>query len=459
MDIDRKSWIALVTGIFLIIAALLSGEILAGELERLNGEVGLDKIIVSPLYGIKDQGQDRLEIETLEKLKEKMSAYLISYSTYQETVAQFEGRSMSVCVDAVDASLTKFKSLNFVKGGYWSADTDIEQGMVGVIDSEAAVRLFGSTDVVGKMLKLEDKEYRIIGVMQEKTSLINKLFYDGRCHIYIPISSFMEDNKEAEIREVQITDSKEVRMDRNEIEAALGFIGESPEKYSMMDFRKKSQQLRQKSQLIIFFIGLLIEVMLFKLGKKIVFKALLLMKKECKTDYLQNVVKRRYRELLGTLVTIFAILCTAVFIILTIRFDLYIPVDLIPDELIDLAFFGRLIENELQGGMASVEQYRTLTHIQFSRVNKLQDFVFVVLVPLGFVLMHYGYANIKLNWGNIAKIISLLSAVLASEVFIWMLLSRLGGFSMFLNFHSLIIVWGFIFLKMIMVCLKEDFKC
>lgn len=460
MDINRKSCIAIVIGIFLMIATLISGDMLAGKLEMLNGGVGLDKIILSPLYDNRDQGEDKLKLETLEKLQEKMSGYLISYSTSQKTVAEFEGRKMSVSANAVDASYIKFKYLNFVKGGYWSANTDREQGMVAVIDSEAAARLFGSTDVLGMIFKLAGTEYRVIGVTQQETSLINKLFYDGSSHIYIPISSFINNNNEATIREIQIADYKEDSIDLNEIKAALSYIGESPEKYSIMDFRKNSQKIRQKSQLIMFFLGLLIEVILFKLGKRIVLKIIFLIKNDCKADYLMNVVKIRYREVLTSLTAIFVILCASVLILDTIRFDLYIPTDLIPDELIDLSFWGRLIENKLQGGMNNLEQYRNLTEIQFLRVNKLQNFAITMMVPSGFLLIYYGYLNIKLNQENIIKTIFMWAAVLISEVCIWVLLSGLVGLPMLLSSRNLLILWGFIFLKTIMVYLKEEnLKC
>jgi len=460
LDIGKRPWITIAIGILLVVFALLSGEALAMQLERLNGEIGLNKIIISPIYSSGYKRQDRIEVEELEKLRAKMSGQLVSFSTSEKAVAEFEENSIDVVVDAVDASYAKFRHLNFIKGGHWSAFTDTEQGMVAVIDAETALRLFGSIDVVGMALEISDEKYRIVGVVQGKASIINKLFNDGSCHVYIPFSSLMEKNRELGIREIQIADSGDGGMDRSEVEAALRYIGEAPGEYNIMDFRKKSRQLHQKSKLIILFIGLLIEVMLFKLGRRIALKALMLIKEGCKSDYLMNTLKKQNKELLGALAFLITLLCAAVFIGLTIRFDLYIPANVIPDELTDLAFWGELAESKLQEALESLKQYRTFTDIQFSRVSKLQNFIYTVFVPLGFILLYSAHSNIRPDRRNIVRNVTLLSVVLVPVFSLLILLLGLTGLPVSLSFHSLFIPLVFVFLKiLIFFSEEEDLRC
>jgi len=451
LNIYRKPWIALVIGILLIMFALLSGEALAMHLERLNGDIGLKKIIVSPVNDSGYQRQDRVEVEALEKLKEKMSKRFVSFSTSEKAVAKFGEESMDVIVDAVDAAYVKFRYLNFIRGGYWSEFTDIEQGMVAVIDAEAAIRLFGSIDVIGTTLEIADESYRIIGVVQGKTSIISKLFNDGSCHIYIPFSALMESNKEIGIGEIQVAENGDGGMDQNEIKTALIYIGESPGEYNIMDFQKKSRQLHQKSKLVIFFIGLLMEIILFKLGRRIVLKTFMLIKEDCKADYLRNVLKKRNKELLGYWAVLLILLCVAVLIGLAIRFDLYIPANLIPDELIDLSFWGKLTENKLQKGMENLTQYKTLTYIEFSRVNKLQNFIFLIFIPLGFIFLYSGYSNIRLSRSGIVRNITWLSVILVTQVFLCMLLSGLYVLPVSFSLHCLFILLGFVVFKIFII--------
>lgn len=460
MDLHKKTWLTFAAGMFLVMAAILSGEILAGELERLNGEAGLDKIIISPLYSGRYQGQDRLEIADLEKLQAKLDTHCISYSTSQNTVAEFEGRSIEAHIVATDALYTKFAALSFIKGGYWNACTDSEQGRVAVLDRAVATELFGSTDIIGMTFELEGKAYKIIGVAEQNSSAIKKLFQADSCHIYVPISAFMKNNPEAEIKEIQIAGNSSGRMDTDEIKTVLSYIGKSPEKYNLSDFRKKKQLLLQKSRLIVFFIGFLAGLLLLKLERKTVRKVIYAISEDCKTDFLQKVIRKRYKELLRVLAVSVVLLYAAWHIWQMVRFELYIPAELIPDELTDLAFFRRLVENKLHTGITSLEQFRPLTAIQCEKIGKLYSFIFFILTPLGFALLHAGCKNMRLNQGNIPVTVLALAVILAAEVTACLLLLGLAGLPVFINRNSVLIMWGFVFLKSITIYLdKEASKC
>lgn len=55
----------------------------------------------------------------------------------------------------------------FVAGGPWSADDDTRGADVAVIGHELAERVFGRTDVVGRRLRIDDRDYVVTGVLGE----------------------------------------------------------------------------------------------------------------------------------------------------------------------------------------------------------------------------------------------------------------------------------------------------
>lgn len=55
----------------------------------------------------------------------------------------------------------------FVAGGPWSAEDDTRGADVAVIGHELAERVFGTTEVVGRRLRIDDRDYTVTGVLGE----------------------------------------------------------------------------------------------------------------------------------------------------------------------------------------------------------------------------------------------------------------------------------------------------
>lgn len=63
------------------------------------------------------------------------------------------------------ADLFDMFQMPFRYGGPWSKEADAKPEQVAVIDDETNHRLFGGANSVGKMLRLEDRDFRIVGVL------------------------------------------------------------------------------------------------------------------------------------------------------------------------------------------------------------------------------------------------------------------------------------------------------
>ncbi len=64
----------------------------------------------------------------------------------------------------------------FLAGGAWTDDDDLNAARVAVIAKELAEKLFGTADAIGKTIRLEKQELRVVGVLDEWTPTPH--FYD-----------------------------------------------------------------------------------------------------------------------------------------------------------------------------------------------------------------------------------------------------------------------------------------
>lgn len=90
MNTVNKPWIYIAIGILLIMSAILSAEALALQYERLNGEIGLNKLVIAPKYAGVQHVKGPIEAESLEKLRKKMGGHAVSLSASREAVAESE---------------------------------------------------------------------------------------------------------------------------------------------------------------------------------------------------------------------------------------------------------------------------------------------------------------------------------------------------------------------------------
>jgi putative ABC transport system permease protein len=91
----------------------------------------------------------------------------------------------------------------FVQGGAWSAAEDAERARVAVISAELEDKLFGDTDGVGRTLRLNGNEFRIVGVIDRWRPAPH--FYDLHTGSYTPAEQVF----------VPFSTSRELELDRN----------------------------------------------------------------------------------------------------------------------------------------------------------------------------------------------------------------------------------------------------
>ena len=96
-----------------------------------------------------------------------------------------EQRYEQISATYTDAAFWRIFSMRFLEGhGFSEADVKGKVTRV-VIDRTTARRLFGTTDVVGRPLRIDWQEYRVCGVVDD----VPTYFSDASSHIYLPYTT------------------------------------------------------------------------------------------------------------------------------------------------------------------------------------------------------------------------------------------------------------------------------
>ncbi|MCD8379239.1 MAG: ABC transporter permease [Lachnospiraceae bacterium] len=113
------------------------------------------------------------------------SARLVVYSYSSQGSISMESDRTTVTLNAygVGGDFFIFHPLKLKYGSYFSGD-DVMQDVV-IIDEEAAWQLFGSSDVVGKYIYIQDIPHKIVGVYERDSGYMNDAAGNGESTVYV----------------------------------------------------------------------------------------------------------------------------------------------------------------------------------------------------------------------------------------------------------------------------------
>lgn len=137
---------------------------------------------------------DPLRISSLERFGLRISYNLVSFACEQENTETKEYSVTPVLTNHSYFSLSNTK----VNGGITQEHTD-NKAKVAVISSSLAVKLFFSTDCIGRTLTMNGTEYTVCGVYYSDGGILQSLSCDGKERVYIPYTC-IESYRDAEIQ-------------------------------------------------------------------------------------------------------------------------------------------------------------------------------------------------------------------------------------------------------------------
>lgn len=125
-------------------------------------------------------------IESIESMSERISLEYMSFCSEQNEATV---KDQTVTPILTTENYFDIYKVN-VNGSGITEENISNKDKVAVIGSSLALKLFLSTDAVGKTIEINNTEYKICGVFQEDDDFINEISGDGKQRVYIPYTCY-----------------------------------------------------------------------------------------------------------------------------------------------------------------------------------------------------------------------------------------------------------------------------
>ncbi|MGG1516713.1 ABC transporter permease [Paenibacillus oryzisoli] len=331
------------SGLLLMLATTGLIPAVAGEWEQLGGTQGLG--VLSANAAQSDSAGAGLTLKEAEALEENSAPAPVAYEARERATARAGTLAAAVEVHGVNGAYRDFSGAESEAGTRLSRTAVSEHSRVAVLGADAAEQLFRSRQVAGRTITLYGVPFTVIGVLQEKDSLLQRLSAGSLAQVWIPVTTMLDLQPETRIRTVQWTAGPSSAVSGvQEMTAALRSIGQNAANYSLTNSLLEGRVVRQWRDLLEFlFGGTAIWAMASLLLRQIQSGSRLLKQRLHTADW-PDALSALKRPLLLHLAASVLLAGGIVGVWLAIRFRLYLPPAWLPEQLIDLPFYWEKVQ-------------------------------------------------------------------------------------------------------------------
>ncbi|CAG7633659.1 ABC transporter permease [Paenibacillus allorhizosphaerae] len=332
-------WMVFV-GVLLTLASVgLLSSVLA-DWEHANGSRRMQKLTVNVDRSAASSGSAGLELKEAEQLANKWSPLPIALSAKGQTGAVFGNVTLNSDVFGVNANYRDFAELKMKTGTSILQTSVAEHSRVAVISAQVADKLFRSAQVVGKTIELYGVPFTIIGVYDNNVSLLRHMSDDGVPDVLIPVTAMFDVNRDARIDTVQLAAKPDAAI-RGEAQAkdALRAIGANPSLYRIENDLLAHVRITQWRALLLFACGAIALLLLLRLIFRQCVAVYASLRRKLSTHDWPDAIRDERRLLLKCSFAVLAMAACAAGLWELIRFRPYIPLDWIPEQIIDVSFY------------------------------------------------------------------------------------------------------------------------
>lgn len=460
MKTGNRAHVWLFGGIFLLLFCVTMPASLAEKGIGLNGDNGMNKVVVTAKKTGPQTGSD-LSLREVERIAGGLGTKEYTYTArpaFSRVPVKAGGAGFPSTVIGTNHRLPRFSRMEMLFGSFFTETAEREGGNVAVIDDRLAWNAFRTGNAVGETLEIYGRPFRITGVVKRDASIAGKLTDDGFPQVFIPGERLFELDSQATIPVVEVKTEEGGTMDRNRpsVSAALQEAGKNPSDYSIVDFNIKRALLEQKPDMIVFISGCVIILILAAWIRDVLKELIPALRRECRTDYLMGVIRKnagRTGVAAGKVLTALgAMFLTAA----GMRFSLFIPPALIPEELIDIPFYFELIHAGIRSGLENQGYMAGTAETLFNRLDMLTGWPLAIISAAGFLAIYAGLGKLKLLHVQIHRLA--LACGLFTLLCAMLLAASAGalGLPFRLETADVLIVWTFIYLNIFYCHYKSE---
>jgi len=185
--------LGIIIGIASVILIIALGD---GATQSITGQLasfGTNTIFIIP--GSSEQRSQPVQVQSLilkdaQAIGELPNVAYIAPFVSKATQASANGEKDNVTVQGVGADYAPIQSLEMAQGEFISKDNEESLSRVAVLGAEVMTKLFGEgAQPVGQTVKIDNRSFRVIGVLQEKDANITS---NPNTAIYIPVTTAMK---------------------------------------------------------------------------------------------------------------------------------------------------------------------------------------------------------------------------------------------------------------------------
>jgi hypothetical protein len=338
----------------------------------------------------------RILVKHAKELSYQLHGSSVSYISEIDSYAGTGGKTFAVKAVLSDSSYLQFSPVHIVRGAYFNQYACMYGMNTAVVSTKFAKDIYNSYDVIGSHFELLGQKYIITGLYEDREPLLSLIASDGVGRIYIPFES-CEKHDTMPLKALFIA-GEGIEEDTSRIYNLTSILGEylnvPSEFYKMTDYYEVFHSVSQPVSLFVFVVGILSIILLAGVLFKYIKWGWYSLKKDLGEKYLLDVLKANIMKICAFFIGTAAIAAGATVIFFIVRFRLYLPASIIPQEnIFDLNFYMDKIKEAIYMSNQSSGYSPTSLEAYASKAASI-NIVFAFFMLLVFIAI---ISSIKLN--------------------------------------------------------------
>lgn len=362
----------------------------------------------------------------------------------------FEGRDIDSKILGVSSNFNKFHNVNVSTGSFFTESIYKENEFCVVLEDKLAYKLFGNENVVGLKVRIFNKDFKIVGVVKRDSTIIQNISNDGLDKVYIPIETLIKLDETTKISYLQFQDlNNDAQVKgKDRVIGLLNGIGKNENLYKIIDYSKEERLMRQKPLILCFVLGGLCIWNFLKYLIKILREVKGFFITNIKKEYLLDVVIKNKKQFLIYILKLVLGFLGILVLWKLIKFNLYIPSNYIPDELINISYYKYIFQDSIKANIESREYLIPFIELKFMKANMLINILSIMVIFSGFILNTFVREFLNKSRDVILAVqccgkCSIVALILTA------IISMAFKMQFIIDLKILFIIWSFLFMRVI----------
>ncbi|MTI55442.1 ABC transporter permease [Geosporobacter ferrireducens] len=435
-----KGWkYTLILGIFTLLFSMGFIQGINKNAEGLLSTFGFDKISVeakeNPIKS-RTYGFTKKEVWHLKrKLKENLTLFVFPF---EENIKN-SSNTMFAKILAVSASYPSFADVHMVQGSFLTEKQEENQDRVLVIEEEAALRIFKSTDILGMDVELMDKSFTVIGVNKRKRTFLSNLLKRKEPDVYIPLQTafVLDENIEIPYLQISILEDEKGIQSEKAVGKILEDMGKGPSNYKIVDYRGFQKRAYPINAITTLIFAMLMIYYLIRSQIKTIKEIFSTLADGCKSHYFLEAVQSNKRTLGFLMIHFLFLICCTYIVLKRVRFDFYLSAIKDQYDLYDISIFI----NNLFEVVAAKTLFQCISY--FSEF--LITFISILGVTLGGLLLYLSFYFLQHTRQQIDKVLFFFSVSYLAALLFASIVMKVIQLPAMIDIKSTILIYSFLF--------------